>query len=96
MRFCGVQCCDPLRDTTNSSRERPGRITAQDVLLVGDCFEVVWVHATPNPTKVVDLEPVKNRTDKHLIGVAVSELPLPCGLTLPELAVALLIDSRSP
>jgi hypothetical protein len=43
-------------------------MTTDDVLLTADGFQVVGVHASTVPAKVVDLKPVWNGTDVHLVG----------------------------
>jgi hypothetical protein len=42
-------------------------ITPQNILLMGDGFEVVWIDATRNATQVVKFKPLGNRTMRSFI-----------------------------
>jgi hypothetical protein len=40
---------------------------SSDIHLPSDGIEVVWIDARSDTTKVIEIEPVRNDTDKHFI-----------------------------
>ena len=66
-------------------------VASQNVLGMGDEFDMGWIHASPVAAKVVAFQPFGNWSDKPLVGKAVSEHRLSaiiCPATHRELCIA--------
>lgn len=61
-----------------------------------DSFEMSWVHAVPNTAKVVEIEPLRDRTDAQFVGESVGVKLSAPSPSFSNLAVSVFHDVSSP
>lgn len=82
-----------MSDRQNAISSQPWSNSTINIYPSGNWLKMIWIYAASNAAKMIEIEPLRNFTDKHFIRNAMGRDRLATG---PDLRVATMIDVSGP